>query len=167
MRSPALPVPQILAAACALIPLGTGAGWQSPVPHSSIRSGFEAAEAFGSGHRGVDLPAQPGTTILAVAVATVVLARQVAGKPVVVLLVDDTDLGRVRVTYEPVLPLAAAGTRVIAGQPIGTLAATGGHCGRTPHCLHLGIKRDGRYLDPGPFIPTGRIVLKPSRMLKD
>ena len=63
------------------------------MPHSSIRSGFEAAEAFGSGHRGVDLPAQPGTTILAVAVATVVLARQVAGKPVVVLLVDHRAFG--------------------------------------------------------------------------
>jgi murein DD-endopeptidase MepM/ murein hydrolase activator NlpD len=124
---------------------------------------FAPAPAYGSGHRGIDLPADPGTSIRAVADSAVALAGKVAGKPVVVLLVDTPDLGRVRVTYEPVLPLVQAGARVLAGQVIGVLAGAGGHCGRVPHCLHLGIKQDGRYLDPAPFLPTGRVVLKPVR----
>lgn len=167
MRSRASSAPRVVCAALAVLSLSTGAGWQSPLPHATIRSAFEAAQDYGSGHRGVDFPAVPGTSVQAVADSTVALAAGVAGKPVVVLLVDDPHLGRVRVTYEPVLPLVAVGARVLAGQQIGVLAELGGHCGRAPHCLHLGIKRDGRYLDPGPLIPTGRIVLKPSRMLGD
>ena len=90
------------------------------------------------------------------------LAGKVAGKPVVVLLVDDPRFGRLRVTYEPVLPEIKVGDRLVAGQPIGVLAAQGGHCGRSPHCLHLGIKQDDRYLNPSSFIGSGRVVLKPT-----
>ncbi len=89
------------------------------------------------------------------------LAGPVAGKPVIVLLVDDPDLGRVRVTYEPVIPDVEVGDLVVAGQAIGTLAATGGHCGRSPHCLHLGIKQNGRYVNPAPLLSSGRVILKP------
>ena len=145
----------------ALFPLVAAAAWVPPVPLTSIQAGFSPAPAYGSGHRGVDLRAAPGTVVRAVADATVGLARPVAGKPVIVLIVDDPSLGRIRVTYEPVNPQVEVGDLVVAGQPIGTLAATGGHCGRTPHCLHLGLKRDGKYLNPTPLIASSRVILKP------
>jgi len=147
----------------ALLPLLAGTGWLSPIATGSVQSEFSLSPAmYGSGHRGIDLTANPGTAIRAVSEATVALARKVAGKPVVVLLVDDPGNGRLRVTYEPVLPDVEVGDRLVAGQPIGVLAAEGGHCGRSPHCLHLGIKQDGRYLNPSAFLGSGRVVLKPA-----
>ncbi len=145
----------------ALLPLLTTAAWVPPVPLTGVQAEFRPAAPYGSGHRGLDLAAEPGASIRAVADGTVVLARPVAGKPVVVLVIEDPDLGRLRVTYEPVLPEVSPGELVLAGQPLGTLAGEGGHCGRTPHCLHLGIKQNGHYLNPGPFLATGRVVLKP------
>jgi len=146
----------------ALLPLLSPHSWVPPVPLTAVQSGFRPAEAYGSGHRGIDLSAEPGAPVRAVADATVALAGPVAGKPVIVLIVDDPVLGRVRVTFEPVAPEVEVGDPVLAGQRIGSLAATGGHCGRHPHCLHLGIKRDGRYLNPAPFIGPERVVLKPT-----
>jgi len=145
----------------ALLPLLATATWVSPVPLASVQADFRPAAAYGSGHRGVDLSAVPGAPVRAVAEATVALAGPVAGKPVIVLIVDDPVLGRVRVTYEPVVPIVEVGDLVTPGQPIGTLAGSGGHCGRTPHCLHLGIKQNGRYVNPAPLIASGRVVLKP------
>jgi len=144
-----------------LLPLLTAAPWISPVPLASIQADFSPAADYGSGHRGVDLAAVPGTPVRAVTEATVALAGPVAGKPVIVLIVDDPTLGRVRVTHEPVVPNVEVGDLVMPGQRIGTLAGSGGHCGRTPHCLHLGIKHNGRYLNPAPLIASGRVVLKP------
>jgi len=145
----------------ALLPLLLGATWVSPVATTSLQAAFVPAEAYGSGHRGIDLSAEPGFPIRAVANGRVALAGPVAGKPVVVLVVDDPEVGQVRVTYEPVNPAVKTGDLVRAGQQIGNLAATGGHCGRPPHCLHLGLKQNGRYLNPTLYLGSGRIVLKP------
>jgi murein DD-endopeptidase MepM/ murein hydrolase activator NlpD len=145
----------------ALLPLLLGATWVSPVATTSLQAAFMPAEAYGSGHRGIDLSAEPGSPIRAVAHGRVALAGPVAGKPVVVLVVDDPGIGQVRVTYEPVNPAVKAGDLVWVGQQIGNLAGTGGHCGRPPHCLHLGLKQNGRYLNPTVYLGSGRIVLKP------
>ena len=147
----------------ALLPLLLGATWVSPVASTSLQAVFVPAEAYGSGHRGIDLSAQPGSPIRAVADGRVALAGPVAGKPVVVLVVDDPAVGHIRVTYEPVNPAVKVGDLVRAGQQIGILAGTGGHCGRPPHCLHLGLKQSGRYLNPTGFLGSGRVVLKPLR----
>ena len=146
--------------AWALLPLLVGSPWVSPVTGASIQADFRPAAAYATGHRGVDLAATTGTSVRAVADATVVLAGPVAGKPVVVLLVEHPSLGSVRVTYEPVTPHVEVGEHVLAGQLIGTLAGAGGHCGDTPHCLHLGIKQNGRYLNPIPVLRSDRVVLK-------
>lgn len=114
---------------------------------------------YGSGHRGIDLPAVPGSRVVAVADATVAWAGPVAGKPVLVLRLDPTH----RVTYEPVTTDLAVGTAVTAGQEIGTLAALGGHCGTAAghHCLHLGLREGATYIDPLPYLRSGHPVLKP------
>lgn len=110
---------------------------------------------YGSGHRGIDLPADPGTSVVAVADSTVNWVGTVAGKPVLVLRLDSTH----RVTYEPVISSLPVGTRVAAGQEVGSLSGTGGHC--AGRCLHLGLRDGSTYRDPREYLATGRPVLKP------
>jgi murein DD-endopeptidase MepM/ murein hydrolase activator NlpD len=94
---------------------------------------------WGSGHRGVDLAAKPGETILAAANGTVAFVGPIAGKPVISI-----DHGEMRTTYEPVISTLHAGDHVALGQVIGVLGA-GGHC---HGCLHWGLREGKRYLDP-------------------
>lgn len=94
-----------------------------------------------AGHRGVDLPATPGATVLAAADGTIAYAGVLAGRGVVTV-----DHGGVRTTYEPVTSALAVGTPVRAGQPIGTLEV--GHPCSAAACLHWGLKAQDAYLDP-------------------
>ncbi|OZE74640.1 peptidoglycan DD-metalloendopeptidase family protein [Rhodococcoides fascians A21d2] len=107
------------------------------------------------GHRGVDLAAEEGRSVLAVADGTVVFAGSVAGKPVV--SVDHP--GGLRSTYEPVTASVTAGTRVRRGTVLGSLAS--GHEGCSSACLHWGIRRGREYLDPTALVRTRPIRLKP------
>ncbi|MGW5320319.1 M23 family metallopeptidase [Rhodococcus pyridinivorans] len=109
------------------------------------------------GHRGVDLDAHVGQTVLAAGDGVVAFAGVVAGKPVV--SVDHE--GGLRTTYEPVEAAVAAGRRVTRGDPIGTVVA--GHDGcASLACLHWGLRR-GRadYLDPLPLVERPVIRLLP------
>lgn len=107
------------------------------------------------GHRGMDLAAQEGQSVLAVADGTVVFAGSVAGKPVV--SVDHP--GGLRSTYEPVLASVAAGARVRRGTVLGSL--TSGHESCSSTCLHWGIRRGRDYLDPTALVRASPIRLKP------
>ncbi|MCM3887211.1 peptidoglycan DD-metalloendopeptidase family protein [Frankia sp. R82] len=109
----------------------------------AVSRAFERpATPFGPGHRGVDLPALPGSTVRAVADGTVSFAGSVAGRGVVTLTHGD-----LRTTYEPVLPGVRVGTVLRAGEPLGTLVA--GHAGCPQQaCLHWGLLRGSEYLDP-------------------
>ncbi|WP_415974484.1 M23 family metallopeptidase [Rhodococcus sp. 077-4] len=107
------------------------------------------------GHRGVDLAAEEGHAVLAVADGTVVFAGSVAGKPVV--SVDHP--GGLRSTYEPVAASVAAGTRVRRGSVLGSLASGHESCPST--CLHWGIRRGREYLDPTALVRVSPIRLKP------
>ncbi|WP_228266144.1 peptidoglycan DD-metalloendopeptidase family protein [Microlunatus elymi] len=103
--------------------------------------GFDPpAQQWGAGHRGVDLSGSPGAPVLAAAAGTISYAGMLAGRGVMVV-----DHGSLRTTYEPVTAILPVGTKVRAGQQIGTLAA--GHCGQDT-CLHWGLKRGDSYLDP-------------------
>ena len=119
--------------------LPTPAGWPLRVVPAVQRGFTPPALAWASGHRGVDLVAKPGETILAAASGTVAFAASIAGKPVVSI-----DHGAVRTTYEPVITALRVGERVAQGQVIGVLG-TGGHC---RGCLHWGLREGKRYLDP-------------------
>jgi murein DD-endopeptidase MepM/ murein hydrolase activator NlpD len=102
---------------------------------------------YAAGHRGVDLAADAGSVVHAPTAGRVVVAGQVAGRPLVVLLHD----GGVRTTYEPVAPSVSVGDEVGAGQPIGSLVTAASHCLPSP-CLHWGARTGAgdaeRYLDP-------------------
>lgn len=115
-------------------------------PPPPVTRGFdELPHPYAAGHRGVDLAAAVGQQVLAAADGTVVFAGTVAGRGVV--SVDHA--GGLRTTYQPLLPTVAAGDRVTAGQPVGTVVA--GHDGcpeQVAACLHWGLRRGEEYLDP-------------------
>ncbi|MFM8896037.1 MAG: murein hydrolase activator EnvC family protein [Actinomycetales bacterium] len=132
------------------------ATWGWPVRDPVIVRGFAAPEeAWGRGHRGIDLAAVPGQEVMAIGSGIVRFAGSIAGKPVVT--VEHPGAG-LRSTYEPVLATVSVGSAVRTGTVIGTVAATGGHC--AGHCLHLGVIHLAE-------IPPGapRIYLDPVRLM--
>jgi len=98
----------------------------------------------------VDLAAASQAWVHAAGAGRVVYAGDLAGRGVVSI-----DHGGLRTTYEPVDPIVSVGEQVFAGEVIGQIAATGGHC----RCLHWGLKRESTYFDP--MLLLRRIVLKP------
>jgi murein DD-endopeptidase MepM/ murein hydrolase activator NlpD len=115
---------------------------------------------YGRGHRGVDLAAPAGAQVRAVAAGRVVFAGRVAGRGVVSLALAGTDL---RTTYEPVRATVRKGDEVTAGDVVGTLEAAGAHC--AGGCLHWGLRRGERYLDPLSLLPPALLRRAPSRLL--
>lgn len=134
------------------------AGWRWPLdPVPVVLRPFERpTSTWGRGHRGVDLAAVEGQAVLAASAGVITHAGVIAGRPTVTVL----HRGGIRTTYEPVLGSPRVGSRVAAGQRIGTLALTGSHCGAAA-CLHLGALRGSSYLDPLVLLRGGPVILLP------
>lgn len=131
--------------------------WQWPIEDRRVVHPFRApASAFGPGHRGVDLAAEHGAEVRAVADGVVGFVGEIAGVPVV-----SVDHGRIRSTYQPVRAWVRMGERVRAGAVLGSVARGDGHCPST--CLHLGARVGDDYLDPLRLLAPRRAVLKPLR----
>jgi len=131
--------------------------WVQPVAGADVHvvRGFEPPERrWLPGHRGVDLAASAGSTVRAAGAGVVTHAGTVAGRGVVVV-----SHGDLRTTYEPVASAVSTGTRVEAGQAIGTLAGVGSHCAPKA-CLHWGLLHGDTYLDP-----LGLLRARPVRLL--
>lgn len=112
---------------------------------------------FGAGHRGIDVPASAGETIMAPASGIVSFAGRVVDRDVVTVRVD----ARTLVSLEPVTSSLAVGTGVHQGLPLGTVS-TGGHC--DGECVHLGVRvgseADGRdYVNPLRFYLDKPVLL--------
>lgn len=137
------------------LPLLLGSSvWTWPLSDSTVIRGFDPPTSpWGPGHRGVDLRGYPHQPVRAIGAGTVTFVGTVADKPVVVV-----QHGDLRSTYEPVIGTVDVGVGVYPGATIGTLVE--GHCGPGTWCLHLGLKRGDRYLDPR--IVLQRAVLRPS-----
>ena len=126
------------------------ARWNWPVHPASVVRGFDPpTERWHAGHRGIDIAARVGASVRSIGPGTVSFAGSVGGKPVVVVT-----HGALRSTYEPVEAVTDVGDRVLAGQIIGTVVA--GHC--PGGCLHLGLRRGDRYLDPRALLTSARLV---------
>ena len=114
-----------------------------PIRPPVLVAGFAPpAIRWQAGHRGIDLAATSGEPVSAAADGVVSFAAVLAGRGVVVV-----DHGALRTTYEPVRASVRVGTYVRAGQVIGVIDTGSGHCG-DGHCLHWGLRRGDRYLDP-------------------
>lgn len=121
-------------------------GWEFPLPPTpAVVHTFDGpALPWLPGHRGVDLAAPAGTTVLAPHSGVVTFAGSVAGRAVISVR---TESG-LTTSLEPVLASVSAGTSVVAGSPIGSVQAIlQYHCETA--CLHWGVRRgEDDYLDP-------------------
>lgn len=113
-----------------------------PVSGASVVGAFDPPLVrWGAGHRGVDLAAPAGASVLAPRDGVVTFAGVLAGRAVLVLT-----HGATRSTFEPVTSTVPVGAVVTRGQVIGRLDA--GHACAAPACLHWGLKRGDDYLNP-------------------
>ncbi|WP_371682464.1 M23 family metallopeptidase [Kitasatospora sp. MMS16-BH015] len=157
------PSPALADALTLAVALGSRAGggraWPVGGPAGVLRK-FEAPPArWAAGHRGVDLAAAPGTPVRAAAPGVVSFSAVVAGRPVITVTHPDSGDPPLRTTYLPVTGTLPPGTPVAAGDTIGTLAEDSGHCPTA--CLHWGLLRGHRYLDPLALLGSGQARLLP------
>ena len=131
-----------------------------PVAGVVVEAFDPPAVRWAAGHRGVDLAAGPGSTVVAPAAGVVSFAGQVAGRPVLVVT-----FGALRTTLEPVRATVGVGTRVAAGEAIGVLEA--GHACAAPSCLHWGLLRGEEYLDPLGLLAPADVRLLPDSAAAD
>lgn len=118
----------------------TSGSWSWPVagPHSIERNYVAPPRHYAAGHRGIDLPAEPGTEVFSPADGVVSFAGLVVDREVLTI-----DHGTYRSSFEPLHTELVAGDQVKRGQHIGTVTA-GPHC----TCLHMGARRGDDYLSP-------------------
>jgi murein DD-endopeptidase MepM/ murein hydrolase activator NlpD len=147
----------------------TGAtGYVAPVagvdPPSGVVRPFDAPEhEWGAGHRGVDLVAPEGSGVRSPGPGVVTFAGQVARRGVVVVTHPDG----LRTSLEPVAPSVRVGTTVGAGSTIGAVESIRADGSTTPNhceprsCVHWGVRRGERYLDPLSLLTPHPIVLLP------
>lgn len=125
-------------------PVGNGSMiW--PLPgHTSLTTHFGEADAFGNpGHRGIDIPAPEGTTILAAHTGTVLICGWNDSFGNQVLIDDGAGLSTryAHMTATAVSP----GAVVTAGQVIGYVGSTGDSTGNH---LHFEVSVGGILTDP-------------------
>ena len=136
--------------------LGAGPDGVWPLRPHEVVTGFDPpTDAWGAGHRGVDLLGRRGQAVHAALAGRISFVGRIAGRGVVVV-----DHGDTRTTYEPVDATAAVGTTVSAGDRIGRLEAVGSHCWPRV-CLHWGWIRGAVYLDPLLLVGAGPVRLLP------
>jgi len=100
------------------------------------------ATPYGPGNRGLEYATGPGLEARAIGAGRVTFAGQVAGRGVVT--VEHADGLRSSLTGLTSISVRA-GEQVAGGQVLGTTAAA----------LHLGVRRDGAYIDPASLFAVG------------
>ena len=121
-----------------------------------VLRGFDPPETtYGAGHRGIDIGAPAGVTIVASADGVVTFVGSINYVPIVTVTHSDG----IRTTYQPVTATVRQGETVRAGHIIGTLGA--GHAASP--CLHFGVLQGDKYLDPLVWLSARRAV----RLLPD
>ncbi|MCP2263831.1 Peptidase family M23 [Promicromonospora thailandica] len=145
---------------------GADTGYVAPVPGVDPPTGVERPfdppeHEWGPGHRGVDLGAAVGSPVVSPGPGVVTFAGRVAGRGVVVVTHPDG----LRSSLEPVTGSVPEGAAVAAGTTLGTVEDAGGpgqagHCAPRS-CVHWGVRRGERYLDPLTLLHRPPIVLLP------
>ena len=142
--------PRRTAVACS--PRQSGhAGWRWPV-RGGVVTLYENdnARPYAAGmHRGIDIAADVGTTVVAARAGTVRYAGPLGSSGNVVAVHD----GRYAVSYLHLSVVSVSrGERVPAGARVGEVGTTGRRSVAEPH-LHFGVRRAGRYVDPLALLP--------------
>ena len=127
----------------AAAPARAAATWTWPVTGPVIRDFDPPDQPFGSGHRGIDIAAAVGTTVLAATGGSVTFAGPVGGR--LFLTIDHG--GGLESTYSFLESLLVRRGDVVAqGTPI---ARSGiGHVGALVPHLHFGVRLNDEYQDP-------------------
>jgi murein DD-endopeptidase MepM/ murein hydrolase activator NlpD len=108
---------------------------------------------WSAGHRGVDVAGGDGV-VRAPGPGVVTFSGWVVDRGVVTITHPDG----LRSSLEPVADPPAAGTVVVTGDAVGTVAP--GHCAPDP-CVHWGVRRGQDYLDPLSLLGPEPVVLLP------
>ncbi|MBN2176129.1 MAG: M23 family metallopeptidase [Demequinaceae bacterium] len=117
---------------------------ESPIePFRALRLFDRPDTPWGAGHRGIDIEADVGGVVLSPGDGVVIFAGFVVDRGVVSI----GHAGGLASSLEPVAATVVVGDRVSAGDPIGTVTDEKGHSG-TETCLHWGVRRNGRYINP-------------------
>jgi murein DD-endopeptidase MepM/ murein hydrolase activator NlpD len=122
----------------ALVSLSTGC-YHTPVTAPIVDPFREPACAFCPGNRGLEYEPALGSPVVAAASGSVTFSGVVAGVRYVV--VEQTD-GRVATYGRLSVARVAKGAQVDAGESIGS----------TTDRFFFGLRVDGRYIDPAPFL---------------
>jgi len=119
-----------------------------PVAGPVVRAFDPPDIVYGAGHRGIDIGAAEGTTVVAAAAGVVTFVGSINYVPMITVTHPDG----VRTTYQPVLAAVQQGATVATGEVIGVLQAGHG----TTTSLHFGVLRDSTYLDPLAWLGVSR-----------
>lgn len=130
----------------------------SPVdPFSVSRLASLPAQNWLPGHRGIDLGTSVGRTVNAPAAGEVTYAGVVVNRPVVSV----RHAGGFVSSLEPVDATVRVGDVVGVGDTLGTVSTAAGHCAPAT-CVHWGLRRDGRYVNPLDYLRGfGQVQLLP------
>ncbi len=127
--------------------------YRPPVPAPVVDPFRAPAHRYASGNRGLEYATGRGTPARTIGAGVVAFAGSVAGRLVVSVVHPDG-------LRSSLTGLAAIDVRV------GTVVDASTVLGRTGERLHLGVRRDGEYLDPATLFgdePPRRSVLVPTR----
>jgi murein DD-endopeptidase MepM/ murein hydrolase activator NlpD len=141
------------AAAQAMAAGSDGSTHYRPVPGAALVDSWHAPRSGGRVHEGIDLMADEGTPILAITSGKIVQGFEGGplGGVVVRLQGDDGRYYYYAHLQKGSVDHLEVGQRVEAGQQIGAVGSTGNAAGGAPH-LHLGIKENGEWINPHPFL---------------
>jgi hypothetical protein len=120
-----------------------GASWVRPVDGALTRPFAAPASRYGPGHRGVDLAAPPGTSVVAAGDGVIAFAGEVAGALHVVV----AHAGGLKTGYSFLARVdVASGARVQRGTRIGVAGGAGDE--HTSGVLHFSLRVNESYVDP-------------------
>ena len=151
-----LVVVAVLAALVVAVPVhggtvhaATAVAYDWPVPGPPVE-GFALVDGgYAAGHRGVDLPVDPGQPVQPMADGLVLWSGVVAGDAWTTVSHADG----IVTSYGPLQPTSRTplGTPVTRADVLGRARGDAhGHAGR----LHVGARRDGRYVDPAVLVES-------------
>jgi murein DD-endopeptidase MepM/ murein hydrolase activator NlpD len=144
----------LLVLTVATAPAASASGsWTWPVVGPVIR-GFDPPESrYGSGHRGIDIAAVIGSSVVSAAPGVVSFAGRVGGE----LFVSVDHGGGVMSSYSFLSFIGVHRGDVVAeGAAVGRTGA--GHPGAEPSHLHFGLRVDGEYVDPMSYLRPPSVV---------